>query len=137
MIFLQQLSCGYEFPALIHAWIASAVVLEWFTSTRGMSAGNSYPHSSCCRKVPFHKGLLVGSDGRKNLSMVLLMSRDIRIFLLNSWKIRQIDVFKQFGDIQMKKIIKWRHNMWEKAYKVWPATFWRFFFMNLKSSANS
>jgi hypothetical protein len=35
MIFLQQLSCGYRFPALIHAWIASAVVLEWFTSTRG------------------------------------------------------------------------------------------------------
>jgi hypothetical protein len=28
-------SCGYGYPALIHAWIASAVVLEWFTSTRG------------------------------------------------------------------------------------------------------
>ena len=25
---------------------------------------------------PFHKGLLVGSDSRKNLSMVLLVSRD-------------------------------------------------------------
>ena len=59
MIFLQQILCGYRFPALIHAWIASAIVLEWFTSTHGeailtrMSAGNLYPHSSCCRKVPF------------------------------------------------------------------------------------
>ena len=35
MIFLQQLSCGYGFPAFIHAWIASAVVLEWFTSRDG------------------------------------------------------------------------------------------------------
>jgi hypothetical protein len=33
--FLQQLECGYEFPALIHVWIASAGVLEWFISTRG------------------------------------------------------------------------------------------------------
>ena len=33
--FLQQLECGYEFPALIHAWIASAGVLEWFISTSG------------------------------------------------------------------------------------------------------
>ena len=40
MIFLQQLSCGYEFPALIHAWIASAVVLEWFTSTSGEAPQN-------------------------------------------------------------------------------------------------
>ena len=31
--FLQQLECGYEFPALIHVWIASASVLEWFIST--------------------------------------------------------------------------------------------------------
>jgi hypothetical protein len=29
--------CGYGFPALIHACIASAVVLEWFTSTRGFA----------------------------------------------------------------------------------------------------
>ena len=35
MIFLQQLLCGYRFPALIHVWIASAGVLEWFISTRG------------------------------------------------------------------------------------------------------
>ena len=27
--------CGYEFPALIHAWIASAGVLQWFISTSG------------------------------------------------------------------------------------------------------
>ena len=33
--FLQQLECGYEFPALIHVWIASAGVLEWFISTSG------------------------------------------------------------------------------------------------------
>ena len=33
--FLQQLECGYGFPALIHAWIASAGVLEWFISTSG------------------------------------------------------------------------------------------------------
>ena len=26
--FLQQLECGYGFPALIHVWIASAGVLE-------------------------------------------------------------------------------------------------------------
>ena len=26
--FLQQLECGYEFPALIHVWIASAVVFR-------------------------------------------------------------------------------------------------------------
>ena len=37
MIFLQQLLYGYEFPALIHAWIASVIVLEWFTSTRGFA----------------------------------------------------------------------------------------------------
>ena len=29
--FLQQLECGYGFPALIHVWIASAGVLEWFS----------------------------------------------------------------------------------------------------------
>ena len=35
MIFLQQLSGGYRFPALIHVCIASAGVLEWFISTSG------------------------------------------------------------------------------------------------------
>ena len=44
MIFLQQLECGYRFPALVHAWIASAVVLEWFTSTPGN------PDMNECRK---------------------------------------------------------------------------------------
>ena len=45
MIFLQQLSCGYGFPSLIHVWIASADVLEWFISTSGEAvAGKS--HSS-------------------------------------------------------------------------------------------
>ena len=52
MIFLQQLSCGYEFPALIHVWIASAGVLEWFTSTRAV-AGKSHIFYSrilyCCK----------------------------------------------------------------------------------------
>ena len=33
--FLQQLECGYKFPALIHVWIASAGVLELFISTSG------------------------------------------------------------------------------------------------------
>ena len=33
--FLQQLECGYEFPALIHVWITSAGVLELFISTSG------------------------------------------------------------------------------------------------------
>ena len=41
--FLQQLECGYEFPALIHVWIASAGVLEWFISTRAV-AGKSFPN---------------------------------------------------------------------------------------------
>ena len=59
MIFLQQLSCGYEFPALIHAWIASAVVLEWFISTSGEAtraykpfehAGRGNPDMNACRK---------------------------------------------------------------------------------------
>ena len=31
--FLQQLECGYGFPALVHVWIASAGVLELFIST--------------------------------------------------------------------------------------------------------
>ena len=35
--FLQQVECGYEFPALIHVWIASAGVLEWFISTSFIS----------------------------------------------------------------------------------------------------
>ena len=33
--FLQQLKCGYGFPALIHVWIFSARMLEWFISTSG------------------------------------------------------------------------------------------------------
>ena len=37
--FLQQLECGYEFPALIYVWIASAGVLEWFISTSGETTG--------------------------------------------------------------------------------------------------
>ena len=42
--FLQQLECGYGFPALIHVWIASAGVLEWFISTSGeaTSASKAY-----------------------------------------------------------------------------------------------
>ena len=31
------------------------------------------------KQGPFHKGLLVGSDSRKNLSKVLLVSRDTRM----------------------------------------------------------
>ena len=34
--FLQQIECGYGFPALIHVWIASAGLLEWFISTSGV-----------------------------------------------------------------------------------------------------
>ena len=50
MIFLQQLECGYGFPALIHVWIASAGVLEWFISTSGVAhtravAGKSHMKS--------------------------------------------------------------------------------------------
>ena len=41
--FLQQLECGYEFPALIHVWIASAGVLEWFTSTSGEATSACKP----------------------------------------------------------------------------------------------
>ena len=33
--FLQQLECGYEFPALFHVWISSAGVLEWFRTMSG------------------------------------------------------------------------------------------------------
>ena len=33
--FLQQLECGYGFPALIHVWIASAGMSELFISTVG------------------------------------------------------------------------------------------------------
>ena len=41
----QQLECGYGFPELIHVWIASAGVLEWFISTSGEAravAGKSH-----------------------------------------------------------------------------------------------
>jgi hypothetical protein len=31
--FLQQLECGYEFPALIHVWIASGDVLVNYYNT--------------------------------------------------------------------------------------------------------
>ena len=41
--FLQQLECGYEFPALIHVWIASAGVLEWFISTSGEATSACKP----------------------------------------------------------------------------------------------
>ena len=41
------------------------------------SDGKPYPRECCSWKVTFHKGLLVGSDSRKNLSMVLLVSREI------------------------------------------------------------
>ena len=43
--FLQQLECGYEFPALIHVWIAaaSASVLEWFISTSGEATSACKP----------------------------------------------------------------------------------------------
>ena len=30
-----QLECGYGFPALIHVWITSAGMSEWFISTSG------------------------------------------------------------------------------------------------------
>ena len=35
MIFLQELECGYRFPALIHVWIATAGVLELFIIMSG------------------------------------------------------------------------------------------------------
>ena len=41
--FLQQLECGYEFPALIHVWIASAGVLELFISTSGEATSACKP----------------------------------------------------------------------------------------------
>ena len=41
--FLQQLECGYGFPALIHVWIASAGVLEWFISTSGFATSACKP----------------------------------------------------------------------------------------------
>ena len=41
--FLQQLECGYEFPALIYVWIASAGVLEWFISTSGEATSACKP----------------------------------------------------------------------------------------------
>ena len=43
MIFLQQLLCGYRFPALIHVWIASAGVLELFISTSGEATSACKP----------------------------------------------------------------------------------------------
>ena len=47
--FLQQLECGYEFPALIHVWIASAGVLEWFTSTSGLTRQLGNIHTTISR----------------------------------------------------------------------------------------
>ena len=41
--FLQQLECGYKFPALIHVWIASAGVLELFISTSGEATSACKP----------------------------------------------------------------------------------------------
>ena len=41
--FLQQLKCGYVFPALIHVWIASAGVLELFISTSGEATSACKP----------------------------------------------------------------------------------------------
>ena len=41
--FLQQLECGYRFPALIHVWIASAGVLELFISTSGEATSACKP----------------------------------------------------------------------------------------------
>ena len=41
--FLQQLERGYRFPALIHVWIASAGVLELFTSTSGEATSACKP----------------------------------------------------------------------------------------------
>ena len=41
--FLQQLECGYEFRALIHVWIASAGVLEWFICTSGEATSACKP----------------------------------------------------------------------------------------------
>ena len=38
-----QLECGYGFPALIHVWIASAGMSEWFISTSGEAMIASKP----------------------------------------------------------------------------------------------
>ena len=51
--FLQQLECGYEFPALIHVWIASAGVLEYpHTHTRAV-AGKSFPNVLTKRSIQY------------------------------------------------------------------------------------
>ena len=50
-------------------------------------------------KSSFHKGLLVGSDSRKNLSMVLLMSRD-------TCHVTPVDEKKLTRSKKMKKFVK-------------------------------
>ena len=42
--FLQQLECGYGFPALVPVWNASAGMFEWFISTsyEATSANEAY-----------------------------------------------------------------------------------------------
>ena len=59
------ITLGNDFPATDFVWVwisctASPLLLVNHSNTTAeaiqalMSAGNSYPHSSCCRKVPYH-----------------------------------------------------------------------------------
>ena len=41
--FLQQVECGYRFPALIHVWMASAGMLELFISMSGEATSACKP----------------------------------------------------------------------------------------------
>jgi hypothetical protein len=73
MIFLQQLECGYGFPALIHVWIASAGVLEWFISTSGEAvAGKTYSRDCPHGKVAFSNSDINKKMGDKNLSNCII-----------------------------------------------------------------
>ena len=94
--FHEQHSSGYGFPSLLLATRASADVSElvfkheWrshkclktipthpLRHTWSEVVMGNHTRSSAVHGRSFHKGLLVGSDSRKNLTRVLLVSRDM------------------------------------------------------------